>query len=63
MDTTAITSDPKTWVDFAFYVFDKFWPFLAAAVPSFLAGWLGVNKPQFMQKKNHDNTQEEGSNP
>jgi hypothetical protein len=48
---TLIISDPKTWVDFAFYVFDKFWPLVAAAVPGFLAGWLGVNKPAWMQKK------------
>lgn len=51
MDTTAITADPKTWVDFAFYVFDKAWPLLAAAIPSFIAGWLGVNKPAWAQRK------------
>jgi hypothetical protein len=50
MDTTAITSDPKTWVDFAFYVFDKAWPLLGTALGGFLAGWLGVNKPGFMKR-------------
>lgn len=50
MDTTAITSDPKTWVDFAFYVFDAVKGYVLPALGGFLAGWLGVNKPGFMKR-------------
>lgn len=50
MDTTQIIAEGKSWVDFAFHVFDKIWPLVGTAVGGFLAGWLGVNKPKFMQR-------------
>lgn len=47
-----------TWVDFATHVFDKVWYVLGGLVPGFLAGWLAMNKPKFMQK----GTPEDGDN-
>lgn len=40
MDTTMITTDPKTWVDFAFYVFSEVKTYILPVLGGLLAGWL-----------------------
>lgn len=50
MDTTTITSDPKTWVDFAFYVFDSIKGYILPVLGGALAGWL-VPSPVKRKKK------------
>lgn len=39
MDTT-LTTDPKSWVDFAFYVFDSVKTYILPVLGGLLAGWL-----------------------
>lgn len=50
MDST-LTTNPKTWVDFGFYVFDSVKTYLLPVLGGFVAGWLGVKKPGFMIRK------------
>lgn len=47
---TDTLSQVETWPAFAKYVFDKFWPYLAVALPAFLGGWV-IKRPRFLERK------------
>jgi hypothetical protein len=49
MDST-ITSNPKTWVDFGFYVFDSVKTYILPVLGGLLAGWVAPS-PQSMIRK------------
>jgi hypothetical protein len=44
---TAVT----TWPSLVKHVFDSVWATIGVTLGSFLAGWLLVNKPKFMQRQ------------
>lgn len=41
----------QTWVEFATHVFDSIWKVIASGASGFLAGWLLMHKPKFMQRR------------
>lgn len=40
MDTTQIIAEGKSWVDFAFHVFDSVKTYILPVLGGLLAGWL-----------------------
>lgn len=40
MDSATVASEAKTWVDFAFYVFDAIKGYILPVIGGALAGWL-----------------------
>lgn len=48
---TQVATAGPTWVTFAYHVFDKAWPVLGAALGGLLAGWLGLNRPAWANRK------------
>jgi len=51
MQTVADTlANNPTWVDFAYHVFDKIWAYAISTGGGLLAGWLLMNKPNWMRK-------------
>ncbi len=54
MDTPQIIAESKSWVDFAFHVFDSIKTYILPVLGGLLAGWIAPSPQSLLRRKKEE---------